>query len=63
MELPDWAPDAAVLAARAIEQGVVLAPGPVFSPSHQWGRFLRVNIAQSSSPRFIACMTELLRPR
>jgi DNA-binding transcriptional MocR family regulator len=63
MELPETAPDAAVLAARAIEHGVVLAPGPVFSPSHHWGRFLRVNVAQSSSPRFIACMTELLRSR
>jgi DNA-binding transcriptional MocR family regulator len=53
MELPKHAPDAELLAARAIGRGVVLAPGSVFSPSRQWTRFLRFNIAQSLSPRFI----------
>jgi DNA-binding transcriptional MocR family regulator len=56
MELPDGAPDATVLAARAIERGVVLAPGSVFSPSRQWTRFLRINIAQSIPAR----LTEVL---
>jgi DNA-binding transcriptional MocR family regulator len=50
-----------VLAARAIEQGVVLAPGTVFSPSGQWARFLRINIAQSTSPRFIEVLKDALR--
>jgi DNA-binding transcriptional MocR family regulator len=61
MELPKDAPDATVLAARAIEQGVVLAPGTVFSPSGQWLRFLRINIAQSTSPRFIEVLKDALR--
>ncbi|WP_395016948.1 PLP-dependent aminotransferase family protein [Dongia sp.] len=51
MELPKHAPDAEVLAARAIGRGVVLAPGSVFSPSRQWKRFLRINIAQSIPAR------------
>ena len=33
MELPEGAGDATHLAARAIERGIVLAPGSVFSPS------------------------------
>lgn len=57
MELPSKAPDATVLAVRAIGQGVVLAPGSVFSPSRQWTRFLRFNIAQSAGPR----LTEVLK--
>jgi len=56
MELPKEAPDAEALAARAIAQGVVLAPGSVFSPSRQWSRFLRINIAQSIPAR----LTEVL---
>jgi DNA-binding transcriptional MocR family regulator len=56
MELPKGVPDATVLAARAIERGVVLAPGSVFSPSRQWVRFLRINIAQSIPAR----LTEVL---
>jgi DNA-binding transcriptional MocR family regulator len=56
MELPKSAPDAEILAARAISHGVVLAPGSVFSPSRQWTRFLRINIAQSIPAR----LTEVL---
>jgi DNA-binding transcriptional MocR family regulator len=63
MELPEKAPDAATLAARAIERGVVLAPGTVFSPSRQWARFLRFNIAQSTSPRLIEVLGKCLRQR
>jgi len=62
MQLPEPAPDATVLAARAIERNIVLAPGNVFSPSRQWGRFLRFNIAQSTSPRLIAFLRYALRP-
>jgi DNA-binding transcriptional MocR family regulator len=61
MELPEGAPDATVLAAQAIEQGVVLAPGTVFSPSRQWARFLRINIAQSTSPRLVDVLKASLR--
>jgi DNA-binding transcriptional MocR family regulator len=60
MELPEKAPDAAVLAARAIAQGVVLAPGDVFSPSRQWTRFLRFNIAQSAAGGAAARLTAVL---
>jgi DNA-binding transcriptional MocR family regulator len=61
MELPEGSLDATVLAARAIERGIVLAPGSVFSPSRQWTRFLRINIAQSASPRLTAFLEEALR--
>jgi DNA-binding transcriptional MocR family regulator len=65
MALPKAAPDAAVLAARAIERGIVLAPGTVFSPSRQWARFLRFNIAQcapaGAAPRLIDFMKAALR--
>ena len=60
MELPEGAGDAAHLAARAIERGIVLAPGSVFSPSQRWARHLRINIAQSASPRLLAFLAEAL---
>jgi DNA-binding transcriptional MocR family regulator len=53
MELPEGAGDAAHLAARVIERGIVLAPGSVFSTAPRWSRFLRFNIAQSGSSRLI----------
>jgi DNA-binding transcriptional MocR family regulator len=61
MKLPDGAGDAAHLAARAIERGIVLAPGAVFSPSSRWNRFLRFNIAQSMPPRLTDFLAEALR--
>jgi DNA-binding transcriptional MocR family regulator len=61
MELPESAGNAADLAARAIERGIVLAPGSVFSPSQGWARFMRFNIAQSASPRLIAFLSGALR--
>jgi DNA-binding transcriptional MocR family regulator len=63
MQLPEQAPDAVALAARAIARGVVLAPGTVFSPSRQWARFLRINVAQSGSPRLVEVLRETLRSR
>jgi len=60
MELPKGAPDAETLAARAIARAMVLAPGSVFSPSRQWTRFLRINIAQSAS-RLIEVLSAGLR--
>jgi DNA-binding transcriptional MocR family regulator len=61
MELPEGAGDAAHLAADAIERGIVLAPGSVFSPTQRWARFVRINIAQSASPRLIAFLADALR--
>lgn len=44
-ELPDGA-DATVLAREALAEGVVLAPGDVFSPSRTMNQFLRFNVGQ-----------------
>ena len=63
MELPKHAPDAETLAARAIGRGVVLAPGSVFSPSRQWTRFLRINIAQSMAPRLIEVLASEMKSK
>jgi DNA-binding transcriptional MocR family regulator len=63
MQLPEGADDATHLAARAIERGIVLAPGAVFSPSPRWVRFLRFNIAQSASLRLIETLRDTLRGR
>ena len=49
-ELPEGQ-DAAALARFAAGQGVILAPGNVFSPSQGAGRFLRFNAAQMSDER------------
>ncbi|MGY2050864.1 aminotransferase-like domain-containing protein [Methylobacterium sp. JK268] len=43
--------DAEAVARRALADGVVLAPGNVFSLSGSAGRFLRFNVAQSTDPR------------
>ena len=43
--------DAAVLARTALEAGVLLAPGNVFSLSHAATDFLRFNVAQSRDPK------------
>jgi DNA-binding transcriptional MocR family regulator len=50
MRLPDGR-DAAALAKRALRQGIVLAPGNVFSPSQSWPDYLRFNAPQSQSAR------------
>ncbi|MFN3524666.1 MAG: PLP-dependent aminotransferase family protein, partial [Paracoccus sp. (in: a-proteobacteria)] len=46
-ELPDGT-DAAQLARRALQDNVVLAPGPVFSPSGGAAAFMRFNVTQMS---------------
>ena len=43
--------DAAEVARRAMAEGVVLAPGNVFSVGQTAGRYLRFNVAQSTHPR------------
>lgn len=48
--LPDGL-DSAAVARRALERGVVLAPGNVFSPSGSAGDYLRFNVAQCAAPR------------
>jgi DNA-binding transcriptional MocR family regulator len=61
MRLPEGMPDAAALARNAIAQRIVLAPGAVFSPSKHWQDFLRINVAQSQSPRLIGFLQDALR--
>ena len=43
--------DSAELAQLAVMQGVVLAPGNVFSVAQTAGQFMRFNVAQSRDPR------------
>jgi DNA-binding transcriptional MocR family regulator len=62
LRLPDGI-DAAKLAQRALRQGIVLAPGNVFSPSQSWPDYLRFNVAQSQHARlFEVLKMELKRP-
>ncbi|SDN26476.1 aminotransferase-like domain-containing protein [Pseudomonas jinjuensis] len=49
-ELPEGL-DGAAVSRAALAEGVVLAPGNVFSLSQSCGRFLRFNVAQCQSPR------------
>jgi DNA-binding transcriptional MocR family regulator len=49
MRLPDGL-DSAVVSQRALERGVVLAPGNVFSVSRGAASFLRFNVAQTNLP-------------
>ncbi|WP_294239910.1 PLP-dependent aminotransferase family protein [uncultured Sphingomonas sp.] len=51
--LPDGV-DAVDLARRAIAQGIVLAPGPVFSISGGWRDHMRFNVAMSDDDRLYA---------
>ncbi|MDR6116023.1 MULTISPECIES: PLP-dependent aminotransferase family protein [unclassified Sphingomonas] len=48
--LPDGI-DAVDLARHAIAEGIVLAPGPVFSPSGSWRDHMRFNVAMSDDDR------------
>jgi DNA-binding transcriptional MocR family regulator len=48
--LPDGL-DAADVARESFHEGVILAPGNVFSLSQSAAQFLRFNVAQCSSPR------------
>jgi DNA-binding transcriptional MocR family regulator len=51
--LPDGV-DAVELARRAITEGIVLAPGPVFSTSGGWRDHMRFNVAMSDDDRLYA---------
>jgi DNA-binding transcriptional MocR family regulator len=46
--------DSADLARAALEDGIVLAPGNVFSVSRTAGSFMRFNVLQSNDPRVLA---------
>lgn len=53
--------DAAVIAQRALSQGVVLAPGNVFSLSQNATHLMRFNVAQMQDRRVDAVLAEALR--
>lgn len=58
--LPDGL-DAADVARRALAEGVVLAPGNVFSIGQSASGFLRFNVAQSLDPRIFAVLARAMR--
>ena len=65
-QLPDGL-DSAEIAAKALKEGIVLAPGNVFSPSETAGRFLRFNVAQSLDSKLYKVLAGVIgakaRPR
>ena len=62
-ELPEGL-DAAEIARHALEEGIVLAPGNVFSPAQTAGRFLRFNVAQCADPRIFRMLDRaVMAPR
>lgn len=58
--LPDGL-DSAQIARRCLQDGVVLAPGNVFSVSQSAGQFLRFNVTQSDDPRVEASLTAAMK--
>jgi len=48
--------DSAAIARLALQEGVVLAPGNVFSVSQTASAFLRFNVAQSADPRVLVVL-------
>jgi DNA-binding transcriptional MocR family regulator len=58
--LPDGV-DAVDLARRAIADGIVLAPGPVFSTSGAWRDHMRFNVAMSDDDRLSTFLERALR--
>jgi DNA-binding transcriptional MocR family regulator len=59
-QLPDGL-DSSEVAMRALERGLVLAPGNVFSVSHTANRYLRFNVAQCSDKRVFDVLAEVMR--
>lgn len=57
--LPDGV-DAVDLARRAIGEGIVLAPGPVFSTSGSWRDHMRFNVAMSDDERLFSFLERVM---
>lgn len=63
VRLPDTLPqgvDADVIASRALEHHIVLAPGNIFSQSQTCNRFLRFNVAQSVHPKIFTTLEKIM---
>jgi len=52
--------DAVDLARKAFDEQIILAPGPVFSPTGGWRDHMRLNITQIEDERFYAFMARAL---
>ena len=59
-QLPDEL-DSSQIAMRALERGLVLAPGNVFSISRTASRYLRFNVAQCSDKRVFDLLAGAMR--
>jgi DNA-binding transcriptional MocR family regulator len=59
-ELPEGL-DSSNVSIRALERGLVLAPGNVFSVSQTAGRYLRFNVAQCGDKRVFDVLGEVMR--
>lgn len=53
--------DATELASQALLQGIVLAPGNVFSPSQSASGLMRFNVSQMSDPRIVRMLAAATR--
>jgi DNA-binding transcriptional MocR family regulator len=53
---PGMDPDRLVLAAQA--QGILLAKGSLFSPTGQYGDYLRLNVAYAADPLLLSFLSE-----
>ncbi|MQT11178.1 aminotransferase-like domain-containing protein [Segnochrobactrum spirostomi] len=53
--------ESAALAQRAVKDGVILAPGNVFSVSQSAGAFLRFNVAQMADERVLTVLRDALK--
>ncbi len=58
---PPAGQDALAITRACLERNIILAPGNVFSISQSASRFLRFNVAQSTDPRVITVLQEVLK--
>ena len=53
--------ESGIIARHALDKGVVLAPGDVFSPSRTASAYLRFNVAQSTDPAVFTVLQEAMK--
>jgi DNA-binding transcriptional MocR family regulator len=53
--------DAAEVARRGLEAGVVFAPGNVFSVGRSWGSYMRFNVAMMAEERIFEVLARAIR--
>jgi DNA-binding transcriptional MocR family regulator len=57
----DTGADTSVLAARAMRDGLLLAPGALFSPAQLPSNWMRINVAALAEPAVLKSLTKLVR--